>query len=73
MTILVRDRGRNTGRQVLDMDSPEFGGDEEVCTLGISSLQGCMETVANGRLIEVVTGTVDVPAEMMRNYCSITL
>ena len=54
---------------MLDMDSPEFGGDEEVCTLGISSLQGCMETVANGRLIEVVTGTVDVPAEMIRNYC----
>ena len=46
------------------MDSPEFGGDEEVCTLGISSLQGRMKTVANGRLIEVVTGTVDVPAEM---------
>lgn len=57
---------------MLDIDSPELGGDEEVLTLGTSSLQGCMEAVANGRLIEVVTGTVDVPAYIFRNFCPLS-
>ncbi len=40
---------------------PQLGGDEEVPTLGITSLKSCIEAIADGWLVEVVAGTVDVP------------
>ena len=46
--------------------SPELGRDKEILTLGVTSLQGCMEAVTDGWLVEVVAGTVDVPADVSR-------
>ncbi len=49
--------------------SPQLGRDEEVVTLGVAGLQGCMEAVADGWLVEVVAGTVDVPAKDGQSVC----
>ena len=51
-------------------NSPELGRDEQVLTLGVACLQGCMEAVADGWFVEVVAGTVDVPAAVRRTRWS---